>query len=462
MITGSWISGLNGRAYAMTNISISPTDLDVREAMLPIDGLSTQAQGIINAVAGTFQCSSDMVVAGMFTVVGTAVGKRLVIDDGKYQNYPCLWICNIAPSGSNKSTPMRFLLQPLKDRDAYNYGIYREELKLYKAAGDNKADKPVFRQFLVSDSTPEARNQVLSVNPNGVLLYRDELKGMIDDFGRYNRSGELSQLLSIFDSDNIIVNRKSDDTLLIEKPFMSILGSIQPSVLQETFGNELMMGNGFVQRWLFCFPDSVPPAMYGDEIMPSSITNDWRSFIYNLLMYDFNVEGGKLYLRGEAKDVYIRYYNKLQLMKVEADDYMSAVYSKLQIYAIRWAGITHILGNNPSSIDISPGEVRYSCRCMDYFIGCAEKVYQILRSGKNRPEARPMGNEEMVARLYFANNPPSIQAFADGIGVSRQFVSKCLKKYERLRSCGCGNMQSIDNVNSTEKLPATSNDVVLE
>ena len=73
-----------------------------------------------------------------------------------------------------------------------------------------------------------------------------------------------------------------------------------------------------------------------------------------------------------------------------------------------------------------------------------------------------MGNEEMVARLYFANNPPSIQAFADGIGVSRQFVSKCLKKYERLRGCGCGNMQSIDNVNSTEKLPATSNDVVLE
>ena len=430
--------------------------------MLPIDGLSAQAQGIIDAIVGTFQCSRDMVVAGMFTVVGTAIGKRLVVDDGKYQNYPCLWVCNIAPSGSNKSTPMRFLLQPLKDRDAYNYGIYREEIKLYKAAGDTKAEKPVFNQFLVSDSTPEARNQVLSVNRDGVLLYRDELKGMIDDFGRYNRSGELSQLLSIFDSDNIIVNRKSDDTLLIEKPFMSILGSIQPSVLQETFGNELMMGNGFVQRWLFCFPDSVPPAMYSDCIMPSSITNDWRSFIYNLLMYDFDIEGGKLYLRGEAKKVYIEYYNKLQLMKVEADDYMAAVYSKLQIYVIRWAGIAHILGNNPSSVDIIPEEMEYSCRCMDYFIGCAEKVYHILCNGKNRPEARPMGNEEMVARLYFANNPPSIQAFADGIGVSRQFVSKCLKKYERLRGCGCGNMQSIDNVNSTEKLPATSNDVVLE
>lgn len=440
----------------MTNISINPTDLDVREAMLPIDGLSTQAQGIINAVAGTFQCSRDMVVAGMFTVVGTAVGKRLVIDDGKYWNYPCLWICNIAPSGSNKSTPMRFLLQPLKDRDAYNYGIYREELKLYKAAGDNKAEKPVFNQFLVSDSTPEARNQVLSINPNGVLLYRDELKGMIDDFGRYNRSGELSQLLSIFDSDNIIVNRKSDDALLIEKPFMSILGSIQPSVLQETFGNELMMGNGFVQRWLFCFPDSVPPAMYSDELIPPSVVNGWRDFIYDLLIYDFSVNGGKLYLRGDAKKVYIEYYNRLQLLKSEADDYMSAVYSKLQIYAIRLAGITHILGNNPSSIDISPEEVGFSCLCMDYFMECAWKVYQILRAGKNRPEARPMGKEQMIANVYHLTNPVSQSAVANALGVTQQFISKCLKKYPKLSGCRLYDGEYIDNKEDINEIDTTT------
>lgn len=439
----------------MSNIAINPTSLDVRETMLPIDGLSAQAQGIIDAIVGTFQCSRDMVVAGMFAVVGTAIGKRLVIEDGKYQNYPCLWVCSVAPSGSNKSTPMRFLLQPLKDRDAYNYGIYREELKLYKAAGDTKAEKPVFRQFLISDSTPEARNQVLSVNRDGVLLYRDELKGMIDDFGRYNRSGELSQLLSIFDADNIIVNRKSDDTLLIEKPFMSILGSIQPSVLQETFSNELMIGNGFVQRWLFVYPDSMPPAMYSDCIMPSSITNDWRSFVYNLLMYDFDIEGGKLYLRGEAKKVYIEYYNRLQLIKVDADDYMAAVYSKLQIYVIRWAGIAHILGNNPSSVDISPGEMEYSCRCMDYFERCAEKVYQILRAGKNRPEAKPMGKEQMIANVYHLTNPVSQSAVAEALGVTQQYISKCLKKYPKLSGCRLYDSEHIENEEDMAKIDTT-------
>ena len=351
---------------------------------------------------------------------------------------------------------MRFLLQPLKDRDSYNYGIYREELKLYKAAGDTKAEKPVFNQFLVSDSTPEARNQVLSVNPNGVLLYRDELKGMIDDFGRYNKSGELSQLLSVFDSDNIVINRKSDDTLLIESPFMSILGSIQPSVLPDTFGNDLMMGNGFVQRWLFCFPDSVPPAMYSDEVIPSSVANDWRSFIYNLLMFDFSAEGGKLYLRSEAKKVYIEYYNKLQLKKVDTDDYMAAVCSKLQIYVIRWAGIAHILGNNPSSVDISPEEMEYSCRCMDYFIGCAEKVYQILCNGKNKPEARPLTKEQLIAMCYNSCDPQSKQAFADAIGVSRPFVSRAVNKYPKLRCYGYGDTLNDDNEDDMSKTSVTS------
>ena len=122
-------------------------------------------------------------------------------------------------------------------------------------------------------------------------------------------------------------------------------------------------------------------------------------------------------------------------MKADADDYMSAVYSKLQIYVIRWAGIAHALGNNPDSADISPEEMEYSCRCMDYFMECAGKVYQILRAGKNRPEARPMGKEQMIANVYYLTNPVSQSAVAEALGVSKQFISKCIKKYPKLTGC---------------------------
>ncbi len=431
--------------------------IDDAGAILPVDGLSPNAAGILRKVASSLQCPVDIALSAMFATVGVAMGKRVIIDDGKYQNYPCLWVCVVAPSGSNKSTPIRFFLQPLKDRDTYNYGVYREELRAYRQVGDDKGDKPVFKQYVISDSTPEARNQVLSVNPNGILLYRDELKGMIDDFCRYAKSGELSQMLSMFDSDTIVVNRKSDEPLLIKDPFMSIIGSIQPSVLVDTFGNDNMMNNGFNQRWLFCYPESGMPEMYNDVSIPQNIISDWKDFIYNLIMYDFSVMGGKIYLGGEAKRVYIDYYNRLQIKKTDADDYLSSVYSKLQIHVIRWAGVAHILGNSPTSIDITPEEMEYSVRCMDYFERCALKVYRMLLEGRgNRHEVKSMGKEEMIANVYHCTNPVSQRAVADALGISQPFISKCLKKYPRLSGYRLSDSESSDNKNDTENKVITS------
>lgn len=426
--------------------------IDDAGAILPVDGLSPNATEMLRKVASSLQCPVDIALSAMFATVGVAMGKRVIIDDGKYRNYPCLWVCVVAPSGSNKSTPIRFFLQPLKDRDSYNYGVYREELRAYRQAGDDKGDKPVFKQYVISDSTPEARNQVLSVNPNGILLYRDELKGMIDDFCRYAKSGELSQMLSMFDSDTIVVNRKSDEPLLIKDPFMSIIGSIQPSVLVDTFGNDNMMNNGFNQRWLFCYPESGMPEMYNDVSIPQSVISDWKDFIYNLIMYDFSVMGGKIYIRGEAKRVYIDYYNSLQIKKASADDYLSSVYSKLQIHVIRWAGVAHILGNSPTSIDITPEEMEYSVRCMDYFERCALKVYRMLLEDRgNRHEVKSMGKEEMIANVYHCTSPVSQRAVADALGITKQYVSKCLKKYPKLTGCRLTDSEISDTESDTDK-----------
>lgn len=426
--------------------------IDDAGAILPVDGLSPNATEMLRKVASSLQCPVDIALSAMFATVGVAMGKRVIIDDGKYRNYPCLWVCVVAPSGSNKSTPIRFFLQPLKDRDSYNYGVYREELRAYRQAGDDKGDKPVFKQYVISDSTPEARNQVLSVNPNGILLYRDELKGMIDDFCRYAKSGELSQMLSMFDSDTIVVNRKSDEPLLIKDPFMSIIGSIQPSVLVDTFGNDNMMNNGFNQRWLFCYPESGMPEMYNDVSIPQSVISDWKDFIYNLIMYDFSVMGGKIYIRGEAKRVYIDYYNSLQIKKAGADDYLSSVYSKLQIHVIRWAGVAHILGNSPTSIDITPEEMEYSVRCMDYFERCALKVYRMLLEGRGyRHEVKSMGKEEMIANVYHCTSPVSQRAVADALGITKQYVSKCLKKYPKLTGCRLTDSEISDTESDTDK-----------
>jgi len=424
---------------------------------LPIDGLSDDAKKILESVTETYQCSRDIVLSAMYAAVGAAVGKRIRIYDGKYYNYPCLWIVVVAPSGSNKSTPVRQILRPLIDRDSANYKLYKDEMKAYRKAQDDSVEKPIFKQLLISDSTPEARNKALSISTNGILLYRDEIKGFLDDIGRYTRSGEVSQLLSIYDNDNIVINRKSDDTLLIEQPFMSILGTIQPDVLADAFGRDLLMNNGFVQRWMFVYPDDVPPSMYSESSVSQPIISMWNDYINRLLDFDFASNRlGMLYITNEAKQLYVDYYDKLQLKKSGACGYMASVYAKLQIMVERWAGITHLLGNEPDMSRILPEEMEYSVRCMDYFERCAEKVYMKLTEGKRQPEVKSMGKEEMIANVYHLTNPISQSAVADALGCSKQFISKCLKKYPKLTGCRLTDIESAETEIDTEKYVSTT------
>lgn len=185
--------------------------------------------------------------------------------------------------------------------------------------------------------------------------------------------------------------------------------------------------------------------MYSEKTLSKDVTEAWGTYIRNLISCDFSEHGSTLYLSDEAKAIYISYFNKMSAKQTDAGGYISSVYSKLRIQVLRWCGIAHLLGNNPGMSRILPEEMEYSVRCMEYFEACAEKVYMKLTESKKQPEAKPMGNEEMIARVYYANNPKSQQAFADAIGVSRPFVSKCLKKYERLRGYGLQDVLCTDN-----------------
>lgn len=427
--------------------------------VLPIDGLSEETQAIIEGYAKGYQCNRDIITAAVFMAASTAIGKRACTDDGRYKNYFPFFICVVAPSGSNKSTPMREVLRPLSERNAANYEAFREEMKQYEMevkAGNENAEKPRFRQLIISDSTPESRTKALMENPN-VLLVSDEIATMLYNLNRYNRCGEVPQLLSIWSMDDVIINRKSEMPQLIREPFLSIIGGTQPDVLADTFGSDYFMSSGFNQRWLFVYPDDEPPAMYSESYVSTEISEAWRGFI-NVLLDDTFVAGGTvtLFIRGEAKQCYIDYYDQLQRKKADADGYMSAVYSKLQIMVQRWAGVAHFLGEHSTRTYISGEEMEYAVRCMEYFERCAEKVYMKLLEGRKSPEAKPMGMEEMIANVYHMANPVSQSAVADALGCSKQFISKCLKKFPKLTGCRLTDAELTENEIDTDKYASTT------
>ena len=217
------------------------------------------------------------------------------------------------------------------------------------------------------------------------------------------------------------------------------------------------MSSGFNQRWLFVYPDDEPPAMYSESYVSTEISEAWRGFI-NVLLDGTFVAGGTvtLFIRGEAKQCYIDYYNQLQRKKADADGYMAAVYSKLQIMVQRWAGVAHFLGEHSTRTYISGEEMEYAVRCMEYFERCAEKVYMKLLEGRKSPEAKPMGMEEMIANVYHMANPVSQSAVADALGCSKQFISKCLKKFPKLTGCRLTDAELTENEIDTDKYASTT------
>ena len=395
----------------------------INKLCLPFECLKVEIQGIIKNFAEVYQCDADIIVSSIYAIASIAVNKSIKLFDGKYINYPSMWICHVAPSGSNKSAPVKMLYKPINELNEDAVMAYYEELRNTDRGDGSNKPKPVCKKLSLTDTTPEAIYKALSFMPQ--MICRDEIKGMIDDFDRYNRSGIISNLLSIWDCTSFCIDRKTEDPAFIREPFLDILGGIQPGLLKSTFGNPQLMVSGFNQRILFVFPDKVPVNYYSDKQLSEDIMPYWSNFVRELM----KLEPTTLSLTPEAKDCYRTYYNMLQDQKASADDYMQYVYSKLQIIILRWSIVTHLLWETTFETyhkeSISCDEMLQSVQCMLYFESAAEKVYQEISGGMYQGYTK----EQSLKILYNSyGGEVNLQKMADALGCSRQYVSKAVNK----------------------------------
>ena len=113
---------------------------------------------------------------------------------------------------------------------------------------------------------------------------------------------------------------------------------------------------------------------------------------------------------------------------------------------LKWCAITHILAcpDNagggqyfalPSSLEITADEMRYSVECMRYFEYCGTKALNLVVG--NSLTKKPT-KEQLIKDLVslVGIDKMNITKFAEGIDVSRQYVSKVINRQSKLRGCG--------------------------
>lgn len=442
-------------------INIPPATTLSGGFVFPTNGAHKDILHLANEVSNTYQCPIEFVLVPMINALSVIAGNRIRLFDGKYTNTPMHWIGIVAPSGSNKSQPMRYAMQPLRDIEKQSYAKWQDELKEWsKEEEKNEYDKPKFKQLLLSDSTPEARNSVLKDNKNGVCCYVDEIATKIQNVSRYSKnSGELTAELSIYDGDTLTVNRKADGALLISDPFYSVIGSIQPAMLSKVFGIDSFADSGYIQRWLWVFPDSFDFPDYSEAELSAQCTSNW-----SLVVKTFTESLDKITntiiitMQPDAKKLYVSYVNSLQSKKRDtSDDYERSIYSKLAIQCNRWALSLWIVSaalaedEYPNQIDVPT--MQYAIDCMRYFEKTALKVKAITERNQHKGTQTPkIGNEKLIQMLAeaFPMASSNKQALADVLGVSRPYISKTINKIGRLRSYGYDAIESgmgTDNYN---------------
>lgn len=122
----------------------------------------------------------------------------------------------------------------------------------------NPPPEPVCQQIVVNDATMEKLGLIAQANPKGVLFFRDEIAGWLNDFGRYGGDGDRQRWLEAYNGDRQRIDRVKHPLPIIIKHFsVGVLGGMQPERLGNVIVKEIDDGLG--ARFLYVWPDPLPP-----------------------------------------------------------------------------------------------------------------------------------------------------------------------------------------------------------
>ena len=153
------------------------------------------------------------------------------------------------------------------------------------------------RRFKTNDATVEKLGELLNQNERGLLVFRDELTGLLLSWDREDRQSDRAFFLEAWNgSGSFTTDRIGRGTVDIKNTCLSILGGIQPGKLQAYLlqsANNLT-NDGMVQRFqLLAYPDE-PAGWDLIDDSPDRAARDRAAFIFRALAeMDFKQAGAE-------------------------------------------------------------------------------------------------------------------------------------------------------------------------
>jgi hypothetical protein len=277
---------------------------------------------------------------------------------------------------------------------------------------------------MVIDATPEALFQIHDRNKLGLGLHKDELASFVETFDRYSNGSDLSFWLSNWSLQTMSKNRVKTEDYHIQRPFISIAGTIQTPLLDKLASNN-RIGVGLLDRFLFAVPSGLRAAVWPTNTDTSEEQFKWTSIIREIATSGrdrFDHRSCELSFQEEAFTT-LRSWQKRNAQEIDnANDsgnfFKAQMLVKLEIYAIRFSLLLAIL-YDPHVTEINKRHVNGALELVNYFRTCGLQVREQICGNQQ------LDPKNVIHFLSGLNN--SCSDIARMMKVNKSYVSKVLK-----------------------------------
>jgi hypothetical protein len=416
----------------------------------PVDVFPQQIRQIVKATNESLDFPIDFIGASILYAASVSIGNSFHVEvKTGWQESAVLYLAIVGRTGTNKSHPLSFAIQPIIEHDKHSYQFYLKQLREYdeasklsdterKQQGIDMPLKPAWEKILLMDYTPEALAEVHNYNKRGIGVCVDELAGWIKNFNKYNKGSEMEFWLSAWSRKPITIDRKTAEPIFIPLPFISVAGTIQTGLLKE-LGKENRTENGFLERILFVIPDNVRKPYWSESELNPNIIISWQSIVTNLLglkvQFDetHNPKPRVLIFTKEAKKILWKWQNdNADLCNNSQSDAISGICSKLEVHAVRLSLILELLSwacGESNLNGISVNSVQKALQLAEYFKRSAIKVYSNI-SSLNPIDKLPADKQNLYKTLPNSFTTEAGIKIANSVGMPERSFKRFLTDQE--------------------------------
>ena len=434
--------------------------INEKDLVFPIDIFPLDIQEYLIECNTKLDSSIEYMGVSLLWLISVCIGNSIDVEVKKGWNENLsVWISVVGKAGLGKTPSISNIIFPLIKINAKEIKNYIKEMEKYEhyeslskkeKEEHNEVYKPTKSQFIANDITLEALVDLHQESDNAVGVFKDELAGWLKDMNKYREGSDLEFWLSTWSGKSINLNRLTRKGSFVEKPFIPVLGGIQPSIFN-TFYTEENKDNGFMDRMLLCYPD-LKIDYYNDSEICEELLKWYKEVVISF--YDTiksiikrDEDGSIITLTSkfseEAKAEWKRIFNEMTDIQnnEEENEYLKSMFPKQKSYIPRFAALIHVFdeffSDGGNTLLISKESVLKAEKLSKYFIATAKKIkinsVEVSKLKTTINGSKGKSEKEKLFDIWKANRKFNKVETAELLGVSRVSIYSWVKEFESVK-----------------------------